>query len=66
MPCTPLPPLPKDHVIDIDVELTFQYERLRMIFNDDQEHPYLRGFKQAMDTIKQYNNANTTTNTKRI
>ena len=45
----------------IDVELTFQYERLRMIFNDDQEHPYLRGFKQAMDTIKQYNNANTTT-----
>jgi len=47
---------PIEHTdIDIDTELTYQYDRLRMIFNDDQEHPYLKGFKHCMDIISNNN-----------
>ena len=68
MPCKPI----RKYItqVDIDTELTYQYDRLRMIFNNDEEHPYMKGFKQCMDTVReslklnQY--ANTNTNTIRV
>jgi hypothetical protein len=49
MPCKPL----KKYItqVDIDVELCYQYDRLRLIFNNDEDHPYMKGFKQCMDTV---------------
>ena len=56
--------------VDIDTELTYQYDRLRMIFNNDEEHPYMKGFKQCMDTVRESlklnQDANTNTNTIRV
>jgi hypothetical protein len=49
MPCKPLEPITEP--VDIEVELSFQYDRLRLIFNNDEEHPFLKGFKYAMDLI---------------
>jgi hypothetical protein len=49
MPCKPI----KKYItqVDIDIELSYQYDRLRLIFNNDEEHPYMKGFKQCMDTV---------------
>ena len=50
MGCELLKPI-KNNSIDIEVELNYQYDRLRLIFNNDTEHPYLKGFKQCMDIV---------------
>jgi len=68
MPCKPI----RKYItqVDIDTELTYQYDRLRMIFNNDEEHPYMKGFKQCMDTVRESlklnQDANTNTNTSRV
>jgi hypothetical protein len=68
MPCKPI----RKYItqVDIDTELTYQYDRLRMIFNNDEEHPYMKGFKQCMDTVRESlklnQDANTNTNTIRV
>ena len=55
MPCKPLKPSTES--ISIDVELSFQYDRLRLIFNNNEEHDFMKGFKYAMDIVieKYYN-----------
>ncbi len=55
MPCKPLKPSTES--IPIDVELSFQYDRLRLIFNNDEEADFMKGFKYAMDIVieKYYN-----------
>ena len=50
MPCKPLKKL-KPEDISIKVELFYQYERLRLIFDNDEEHPYMKGFKHCMDIL---------------
>jgi hypothetical protein len=50
MPCEPLKKL-KPEDISIKVELFYQYERLRLIFDNDEEHPYMKGFKHCMDIL---------------
>ena len=50
MPCEPIKPIKKDD-IDIEVELTYQYDRLRLIFNNDEKHPFVKGFKYCMEFI---------------
>jgi hypothetical protein len=68
MPCKPI----RKYItqVDIDTELTYQYDRLRMIFNNDEEHPYMKGFKQCMDTVRESlklnQDANTNTKTIRV
>lgn len=57
MPCKILKPI-RTNKVDIEIELTYQYDRLRLIFNNDTEHPYLKGFKQCMDLITELNNKN--------
>ena len=54
MPCKPSEPITEP--VDIEVELSFQYDRLRLIFNNDEEHPFLKGFKQAIDIIIEHKN----------
>jgi hypothetical protein len=55
MPCKPLKP--NTESIPIDVELSFQYDRLRLIFNNNEEHDFMKGFKYAMNIVieKYYN-----------
>jgi hypothetical protein len=50
MPCEPLKKI-KPEDISIKVELFYQYERLRLIFDNDEEHPYMKGFKHCMDIL---------------
>ena len=54
MGCEPIKPIEQSDV-DINAELTFQYDRLRLIFNNDEEHPYMKGFKHCMDIISNNN-----------
>jgi hypothetical protein len=49
MPCKPLKPSTES--ISIDVELSFQYDRLKLIFNNNEEHDFMKGFKYAMDIV---------------
>lgn len=41
----------KPEDVSIKTELFYQYERLRLIFDNDEEHPYMKGFKQCMDIV---------------
>lgn len=50
MPCKPLKKL-KPEDISIKVELFYQYEKLRLIFDNNEEHPYMKGFKHCMDIL---------------
>ena len=50
MPCELTKQIEKSS-IDIEAELTYQYDRLRLIFNNDTDHPYMKGFKQCMDLV---------------
>ena len=52
-PCKPLEPITEP--ISIEVELTFQYDRLRLIFNNDLDHEFIRGFKYCMDIVIEKN-----------
>jgi hypothetical protein len=61
MPCKPIQKYITQ--VDIDTELTYQYDRLRMIFNNDEEHPYMKGFKQCMDTVRESLKLNQDANT---
>lgn len=54
MGCEPIKPIEQSDV-DINAELTYQYDRLRLIFNNDEEHPYIKGFKHCMDIISNNN-----------
>lgn len=54
MPCKPIEPIEK---VDIEIELTYQYDRLRLIFNNDETHPFIKGFKYCMEFIINENNA---------
>ena len=42
--------------VDINAELTYQYDRLRLIFNNREDHPYIKGFKHCMDIVIEQNN----------
>lgn len=50
MPCK-LTKKIKPEDVSIKTELFYQYERLRLIFDNDEEHPYMKGFKQCMDIV---------------
>jgi hypothetical protein len=51
MPCKPLKPMnPED--IGIRVELQFNYDRLKLIHNGDDNHPFMKGFKFCQDIIE--------------
>lgn len=58
MGCELIKPIDVDNVdrnVDIDAELTYQYDRLRLIFSNDEDHPYMKGFKHCMDIISNNN-----------
>jgi len=57
-PCKPIEPITKP--VDIEVELAFQYDRLRLIFNNDEEHDFVKGFKYCMDIVLEKNEQNAT------
>jgi hypothetical protein len=57
-PCEPLKPITES--ITIDVELSFQYDRLRLIFNNDLDHEFVKGFKYCMDIVLEKNEQNAT------
>lgn len=47
--CEPLKEITEP--IDIEVELTYQYDRLRLIFNNDEKHEFIKGFKYCMEIV---------------
>lgn len=47
--CKPLKEITEP--ISIEVELAFQYDRLRLIFNNDEKHEFIKGFKYCMDIV---------------
>lgn len=63
MPCEPIKRLPKGWVADLETELEYRYTRLRLLNNDDENDPYLKGFKEALKVVKQHNNAISNANT---
>lgn len=63
MPCEPIKRLPKGWVVDLETELEYRYTRLRLLNNDDENDPYLKGFKEALQVVKQHNNAISNANT---
>ena len=55
-PCKPIEPITEQ--VSIEVELAFQYDRLRLIFNNDIEHDFVKGFKYCMDIVLEKNEQN--------
>ena len=51
MPCD-LTPNQKDFVPCLGAELTFQYDRLKLILDED--HPYVKGFKNCIDIVEEF------------
>lgn len=49
MSCKPLKKITEP--ISLEVELIYQYDRLRLIFNNDEKHEFVKGFKYCMDII---------------
>lgn len=49
MPCQPI----RKYItqVDIDAELTFQYDKLRIIFNNDEDHDFIKGYKHCMEIV---------------
>lgn len=48
-PCEPLKEITEP--VNIEVELIYQYDRLRLIFNNDEKHEFVKGFKYCMDIV---------------
>lgn len=38
--------------VSIEVELSFQYDRLLLIFDNDREHEFVKGFKYCMEIVE--------------
>ncbi len=49
MSCKPLKKITEP--ISIEVELSFQYDKLRLLFNNNEKHEFVKGFKYCMDII---------------
>ncbi len=43
MSCKPIKKITKP--ISIEVELSFQYDRLRLLFDNNEKHEFVQGFK---------------------
>lgn len=49
MPCKPI----RKYItqVDIETELTFQYDRLKLLFNNDENHDFMKGYKHCMEIV---------------
>lgn len=37
---------------DIEAELSYQYDKLKLIMDNDEKHEFIKGFKYCMDIIQ--------------